>query len=293
MKTEVKKIEGNKREINIEVNGELVKNKFEQAFKKIAGEAKVPGFRLGHAPRDILEKNFSASAHELVLKELIPDIYNQAIEKEGLDVIELPEISEVKLERTSLSFKALVEIRPEIKLKDYKGAKLEYKKISVSSDEIKRNLESMKEARKLSDINDDFAKSLSYPNIAELEKAIERQIYLQKENAQRQKIEQQILESITKDVDFKVPQSMVNRQVEDLLRQTKLDLALKGVPREKIETEEKQLSKELLPEAERQVRVYLILAEIAKKENIPADSQMAQHVIEFLLKEADWKVQEA
>ncbi len=293
MKTEVKKIEANKREIGIEVSGDVVKNKFEDAFKKIAGEAKVPGFRVGHAPRDILEKNFSGQAHEMVLKDLIPDIYSQAIEKEGLDVIELPEISEVKLDRNSLSFKALVETRPEIALKGYQGIKISYKKISVLPEEIKHNLEALKVARKISSIDDNFAKGLSYPNVSELEKAIERQIYLQKENMQRQKIEHEIIESLTKDLDFKLPRSMVNRQLEDLLRQTKLDLALKGIPRDKIETEEDKLSKELLPEAERQVRVYLILAEIAKREKIPADEHMAHQVMEFLLKEAQWKIQEA
>ena len=60
MKTEVKKIDSTKREVSIEVSGEIVKNKFEDAFKKLGKEAKVPGFRVGNVPRDILEKNFSS-----------------------------------------------------------------------------------------------------------------------------------------------------------------------------------------------------------------------------------------
>ena len=112
MKTEVKKLDSNKREISVEVSGDIVKNKFEDVFGQIAKEAKIPGFRPGHAPRDILEKKYASHAHELVMKELIPDLYNQAIDKEGLDVIELPNISDVKLDRTTLSFKAEVEISP-------------------------------------------------------------------------------------------------------------------------------------------------------------------------------------
>ena len=108
MKAEVKKIDNTKREINIEVSGDIVKNKFEDVFKRIAKEAKVPGFRPGHAPRDILEKHFTSSAHEQVLKELVPDLYNEAIKKEELDVIELPEVTDVKLDGNSLSFKATV-----------------------------------------------------------------------------------------------------------------------------------------------------------------------------------------
>ncbi|MCK9604561.1 MAG: trigger factor family protein, partial [Candidatus Omnitrophica bacterium] len=112
MKTEVKKLDGTKREVNIEVSGDIIKNKFEDVFSRIAKEAKIAGFRPGHAPRDIVEKNYSKHAHEQVLKELVPDLYNEAIAKEGLDVIELPEISDVKLEANNLSFKAVVEVAP-------------------------------------------------------------------------------------------------------------------------------------------------------------------------------------
>ena len=291
MKTEVKKIDASKREINVEVDGDIVKNKFEEVFKEIGQKAKVPGFRVGHVPQDILEKHFSSDAHRRVVEELIPDVYTEAIKKEGLEVIELPNISDVDLRRDSqtLTFKATVEVRPEIKLKSYKGIKVNYKKIEVAPDEIKRNIDSLKEARKLDSVDDLFAKALGYPNLSGLEDAIQRQIYIQKENVQRQKIEHEIIEDITKDLDFKLPQALIQRQLEDLARQAKLDLALKGVPREEIEKQEKNLVTELEPEAKRQVKVYLVLAEIAKKENIPLDDHMPSRVMELLLRDADWK----
>jgi len=291
MKTEVKKIDASKREINVEVGGDIVKNKFEEVFKEIGQKAKVPGFRVGHVPQDILEKHFSSDAHRRVVEELIPDVYTEAIKKEGLEVIELPNISDVNLRRESqtLTFKATVEVRPEIKLKGYKGIKINYKKIEVAPDEIKRNIDSLKEARKLDSVDDLFARTLGYPNLSCLEDAIQRQIYIQKENVQRQKIEHEIIEDITKDLDFKLPQTLIQRQLEDLARQAKLDLALKGVPREEIEKQEKILVTELEPEAKRQVKVYLVLAEIAKKENISLDDHMPSRVMELLLREADWQ----
>lgn len=291
MKTEVKKIDANKREISIEVSGEVVKNKFEDVFKRLGQEAKVPGFRPGHIPRDILEKNFSADAHRRVLEELIPDIYSEAIKAENLEVIELPEITDVKLRRENetLAFKATVEVRPEIKLKNYKGIKVEYKKIAVTTEEIKRSLDSLKEARKLESIDDRIARGLGYLNLTELENALEKQIYIQKENQQRQKIEHEIIQTVTKDLDFQVPQSLVNRQLEDLVRQAKLDLALKGAQRQEIDAQEKDLAAKLEPEAKKEVKVYLVLAEIAKKENISLDDHMPSRVMELLLKEAEWQ----
>src|SRR3989338_3936842 len=289
MKTELKKLDDSKREITIEVSGDVVKNKYDEVFKKISQEAKIPGFRPGHAPMDMIEKHYGSHAHEQVLKELIPNIYNEAINKENLDVIELPEISEVKLDRTTLAFKATVEISPEISLKNYKGLKVNYKKVNVTPDEVKRSIDSLKESRKLDSIDDNFARSLSYPSLADLEKALENQIFLQKEKQQRQDTESQIVETLLKETQFNAPQSLVSRQLQDMLRQAKLDLALKGIPREKIDEQEKELTKNLEPEAKRQVQVYLILAEIAKKENIAIDDHMPHHVMEFLLKSADWK----
>jgi len=289
MKTEVKKLDGNKREISIEVSGDIVKNKLEDAFKKIAQEAKVKGFRQGHAPRDILEKNFSSQAHQLVVEELVPDVYNQAIKQEGLDVLELPSITDVKLDRDILYFKATVEITPEINIGKYKGLKLNYKKTEVSADDLKRQIDSLKETRKADSIDDKFAKGLGYPDLTELEKVLEKQIFLQKESQARQQMEHELVEGLLKGLDFKPPQSLINRQLEDLVRQTKIDLALKGFPKEKIDEQEKLFLEKLKPQAIQQVRVYLLLAAIAKKENIPLDDHMPSKVMEMLLKEADWQ----
>lgn len=289
MKTQVKKLDSTKREINVEVTGDIVKNKFEEIFAQVAKEAKVPGFRPGKAPRDMLEKHYAGSVHEQVLKELVPDVYNEAIKKEALDVLELPQISEVKLDRANLSFKATVEVSPEFEVKNYKNQKINYKKVSVSSEDIKRQLDSIKEARKIDVVDDKFARGLGYPSMVEFEKAVERQIAISQDNQQRQKIEHELIEGISKGLDFKLPESLVNRQTQDLLRQTKIDLAMKGVPREKIDEEEKNILAGIQPQAKSQVKVYLILSQIAKKENIPLDDHMPAKVMEFLLESADWK----
>ncbi len=291
MKTEVKKLDSTKCEINVAVSGEQVKNKFEEVFSQIAKEAKVPGFRPGKAPRDVLEKHYAAAVHEQVLKELVPDAYNQAIEAEKLDVIELPQITDVKLDRTNLSFKAVVEVTPEIAIKNYKNLKINFKTVLVSSDEIKRQIDSVKESRKAEALDDKFSRSLGYPNLVELEKAVERQIFMTKENQERSRIENELIEGIMKGLEFKLPQGLVDRQTQDMLRQSKIDLAMKGVPRDKIDEQEKLLLEGIEPEARKQVKVYLVLSQIAKKENIPIDDHMPRKVMEFLLSQADWQAE--
>jgi FKBP-type peptidyl-prolyl cis-trans isomerase (trigger factor) len=288
MKTEVKKLDSTKCEINVAVSGDLVKNKFEEVFAKVAKEAKVAGFRPGKAPRDVLEKHYASSVHEQVLKELVPDVYNQAVALEKLDVIELPQITDVKLDRSSLSFKAVVEVTPEIAVKNYKNQLIKYNVVTVSNDEVKRQIDSVKESRKAENLDDKFSRSLGYPNLAQLEMAVERQIFITKENQERQRIENGLIENITKGLDFKLPEGLVERQTQDMLRQTKIDLAMKGLPRDKIDEQEKLLLEGIQPEAKKQVKIYLVLSQIAKKENIAIDDHMPAKVMEFLLREADW-----
>jgi len=288
MNTEVKRIDSTKREINIEVSGEIIKNKFEDVFKKVQQEAKVPGFRPGHAPRDIIEKKFSSAINEQVIKELIPDLYSKAIEKESLDVIDMPNISDVTLDRDKLAFKAEVEVTPEIEVKGYKGIKLDYKKVEVTADDVKRSIDALKESRKADAIDDSFARGLGYPDLATFEKVLEMQITIQKYNQNHKGLEDKIIESITKDMDFKIPDVLVNRQSSEMMRQARIDMAIKGIPADKAHEQEKLLLEELSPVAKKQVKVYLVLSKIAKLENIPLDDNMAQKVIELLFKLADW-----
>jgi FKBP-type peptidyl-prolyl cis-trans isomerase (trigger factor) len=291
MKAEVKKLDTATREISVEVTGDVVKNKFEDVFKKITQEAKIKGFRPGHAPRDIVEKEYSGHAHEQVLRELIPEVYQQVLDQEKLDVIDYPQISDVKLERSLLSFKAKVEVSPEITIKDYKGIPLTYTKPAVNADEIKRQLDSMKESRKIDSMDDAFARGLGYPTLDELKAVMERQALVTRDNAQRHDIEKQLIDHLTKGLDVKLPQVLVSKQLEDMLRQTKVDLALKGVPKDKIVAEEEALRKEIEPQARRQVLVYLVLASIARSESIALDDHMTHNVMELLYKNAKWQVQ--
>jgi len=293
MKAEVKKLDSATREISVEVSGDVVKNKFEDVFKKITQEAKIKGFRPGHAPRDIVEKEYSHAAHEQVLRELIPEVYQQALDQEKIDVIDYPQITDVKLERAFLSFKAKVEVTPEITIKDYKGIKLTYTKTAVNADELKRQLDSIKESRKIDTMDDAFAHGLGYPSLDELKAVMERQIMVTRDNAQRHAIEKQILDHLTKGLDVKLPQSLVTKQLEDMLQQTKVDLALKGVPKEKIMAEDAALRKEIDPQARQQVLVYLVLSSIARKENIAVDDHMTHTVMDLLYKNAQWEIKEA
>jgi len=288
VKTSVKKIDASKRELSIEVNGDIVAKKFDEVYARLANEVKVDGFRPGKAPRNVLEKHHSALANERVLNELIPVVCDDALKNEKLDAVELSQIKDVELKPDFLSFKATLEIKPLIPLREYRGIKLDYQKIAVTDEDINKAKEGIKEARKAKDIDDSLAKSLGYANAQELEEFLKNNLYVQKESQQHNQLENQIIEKLLKDVDFEVPVSMVGRQLKDMLHHTKIDLSMRGASKEQIEAEEENITKRLEPAAEKQVKIYLIFEEIAKKENIPIDNAMPRKVMEFLLSQANW-----
>jgi FKBP-type peptidyl-prolyl cis-trans isomerase (trigger factor) len=72
-----------------------------------------------------------------------------------------------------------------------------------------------------------------------------------------------------------------------------MELAMQGVPKEMIGQRDGEFRKELEPQARNQVKVYLILSAIARKENVAPDQEMPRKVMELLFKEADWEIVEA
>ena len=138
MKTRIKNIEECRKLLQIEVSKELVKKTTEEVYENIKKVAKIPGFRPGSAPRDLIVKNYSKDAKEEVLRRLIPEGYKEALKSHKVMPIGEPEISKIDFDfEKPLSFEAEVDIYPNFKLKSYKGIKVTKTRISVSDQEMK------------------------------------------------------------------------------------------------------------------------------------------------------------
>lgn len=146
MRTKAKSIEECVTLFEIEIPKETVDKAFEEVYDEITKIANIPGFRPGKAPKELVRKHYSSNAKEEVLKRLIPDAYRSALAEHGIGPIGLPEISEVNFEAgKSLSFKARVDMHPKFKLKDYKGIKVEKKKVSIKDEDVDKTLENLRE----------------------------------------------------------------------------------------------------------------------------------------------------
>lgn len=146
MKSDMKVINGCQRQLKLEASVEEILTKYDKVYGQLQKVAQVPGFRLGKAPRHILEQHFSDKAKEEVLSQLITKSYQKAVEQNSLEPVTYPEISDIKFEKNKpLYFTAKVDVKPEIKLKNYKGIKVKKKKIDITPEEINKALSSIRE----------------------------------------------------------------------------------------------------------------------------------------------------
>lgn len=289
MKVVTAKDKNNKVILDIEVGTDIVKKKFDEVYEKIGQETKIPGFRLGKVPRHVLEQHHVKLAREEVLKGLISQSYEEAVKNEQIDVIDLPEISAVKLEMDVLTYKAQVDVKPEVKIKQYKGLKLKKNEIKVEPAEVEEYIKQLKKARQ-PDISDEkLAKSLGYQTKEELMDCLYKQLFLKKENEERARLERELINQLIKNAVLTVPVSLINRRIDELKHQARHQMAEYGVAQDKIEGRIQEFEPKFKIEAEEQVKVFLVLESIAKLENIKSDNNVISLAVEFLFAEAQWE----
>jgi trigger factor len=127
VKSSVETLEGNKVKVYVEVEESEFDKDIDRAFKALAREVNLPGFRAGKAPRRVLEARFGvAPAREQALRESIPTYLAKALAEHQVDLISSPEIEITDgTESGPVEFDATVEIRPEITVPGYGGLRIE------------------------------------------------------------------------------------------------------------------------------------------------------------------------
>jgi trigger factor len=113
----------------------------DKAFAKINKEVRLKGFRRGKIPQSVLEKNFRDQIQAEVGEKLVQETYFDAVEKEGLEPVVHPEIAEHRFpEDGTFVYVAMVDIKPQIELKEYKGLEVEKPVLTVSEEEVDKEL---------------------------------------------------------------------------------------------------------------------------------------------------------
>ena len=138
MKSTVEPLEGNKVKLSITVEASELEPAVDAAWKQIAKEVKIPGFRAGKVPRKVLEARVDPTyARSEALQSAVPEFYTQAVREHDVDVIAQPEIDITDGEESGdIAFDAVVEIRPEIEIAGYQGLSVEIPSPHPSDDDV-------------------------------------------------------------------------------------------------------------------------------------------------------------
>ena len=140
--TNVEKKENNTVELTIHVDADLFETAVQRAYLQNRNKINVPGFRKGKATRKVIEGMFGTGFfYEEAINALYPTAYEGAVEQQGLDAVGYPEINVTDVSaENGLTFTALVALRPEAKLSQYKGLTAPKAEPTVTEEDIEHEL---------------------------------------------------------------------------------------------------------------------------------------------------------
>lgn len=146
MKVSVNNVSGCSKEVHVEIPAEAVQTKVDVIYQRISQQAKIPGFRKGKAPLDVIRKQYKSTVREEMVHHELPEFFRAVLVDQKIDPVAQPQITHLQFEEGSpLKFVAMVEIKPEFQLKNYKGIKVKKEKTEVQEEEVDKALESLRE----------------------------------------------------------------------------------------------------------------------------------------------------
>lgn len=146
MKTTVEPLEGNLVKLSVELDESEFERDIDAAFRRIAREVRIPGFRPGKAPRRVLEARLGPGvARQEALREAVPNYYARAVSETEVDVIAPPEIDITTGEEEGpVAFDAVVEIRPRVEVPGYGTLRITVPAPEVTDEEVDAQIERLR-----------------------------------------------------------------------------------------------------------------------------------------------------
>jgi trigger factor len=154
LQTSVEALDDNKVRLHVAVPAAVFERAIDSAFRKLAHEVKIDGFRPGKAPRRILEARLGTEmARDQALRDSLPEFYLEAVVAESIDVIAPPEIDITAGEEDGdVEFDAVVEVRPEVTIEGYDALQVEIPSPEITDEMVDAQLDQLRE--RFADIED-------------------------------------------------------------------------------------------------------------------------------------------
>src|SRR5918993_203774 len=361
------------KKVSIEIPRERIEAKLQEQFKELRQQAAIPGFRVGHAPQKLIEKRFATDVRDQVRRALISESYEQAVEKNSLQVIGEPQFDNpdaIQLpDSGSLSYSFEVEVQPDIKLPELNRLKVKKPKIDVSDENVQQALTNLREQQgtlvpgedrgveekdyliadvhvkdgdtvvahqhdaqivarpgrlagiqvedlvdrlkgmkggekreikltapethpneqirgkevtveialkdikrlEAAEINQEFLEGLGFQNEAELNDALRQQMVERIQYDVQQSMREQVNKYLLDNVQIDLPTKLSDRQADRVVQRRAMDLMMRGMPRDAVESNLEKLAGGAKDEASRELKLFFILQKIAADQNVDVD----------------------
>lgn len=147
MSLQVEKLEKNMAKLTVEVPAEQFEAALKTSFQKNKNKFSIPGFRKGKAPQAMVEKMYGVGVlYDDAIDTLLDSTYADAVKESGLEIVSRPEIDIEQIEKgKTFIYTALVAVKPEVTLGEYKGVEVEKAKPEVTDADVEAELKKVQD----------------------------------------------------------------------------------------------------------------------------------------------------
>ena len=147
MKTDVEELSPTRVKLTIEVPFEELEHAFDVTYKALAKQVRIKGFRPGKAPARLIDRYVGRGAViSEAVNHAVPELYNEAIQKEELFALGQPDVEVTKLEdNEELAFTAEVDVRPKFEVEDYKGIEVTVDNAEATDEQVDEQIGTLRE----------------------------------------------------------------------------------------------------------------------------------------------------
>jgi trigger factor len=132
--------------LDIEVPVDEVDRRLDEVARQIQRRASLPGFRRGKVPLELVRQHFADTVEQEFLESFVPRVTTEAMDQARLTPVVVPEVSHLRFTPGQpLTFEALVEVRPEIEARDYKGIRVQRQSRVIDEAAVERVLADLRE----------------------------------------------------------------------------------------------------------------------------------------------------
>lgn len=140
-----KKTATNTYELELQLDKAAFDAEVQKVYRRSVGKMNIPGFRRGKAPKSVIEKMYGTSVfYDEALDALLPAAYEEAIAEAKLNVVSRPEFELVSVGDEGVLLKATVTVKPTVKVSEYKGLTATRPEVTVSDEEITREIDAVR-----------------------------------------------------------------------------------------------------------------------------------------------------